>query len=104
MFCFHTNFAVFKIEICGTLYKPYLNEDESLHTPAFYKKMNHFIIAFHMTCNKWQRFQSLRSSFLGARFFPGPGCGFRSGSQTMSILMNEDNCCSPKVTTEIITT
>ena len=49
-----------------------------------------------------QFFQQLR--FLGGRFFPGPGFGFRSGLQSMPILMNEDNCCSAKVTTEIITT
>ena len=46
---FYTNFAVFKIEICGTLFKRYLHENEALHTPNFYMKMNHFKLVFHMS-------------------------------------------------------
>ena len=41
-----TKFAVFKIEICGTLLKHYLHENEVLHTPTFYMKMNHVNIVF----------------------------------------------------------
>ena len=76
----------------------FLYENESFHHSLSYDlwQMATFWVL------EVQFFQQLR--FLGGPFFPGPGCGFRSGSQTMSILMNEDNCCSPKVTTEIITT
>ena len=45
-----------KIEICGTLSKCYLHENEALHTPTFYMKMNQFSIVFHMTWDKRQRF------------------------------------------------
>ena len=48
----HKN-AVHKIEICGTLFKTYLHENEALHTPTFYMKMNHFDILFHMAWSKW---------------------------------------------------
>ena len=30
-----TKLAVFKKEICGTLFKPYKHENETLHTPSF---------------------------------------------------------------------
>ena len=46
---FYTNFAVFKIELCGTLFKRYLLNNEALHTPTFYIDMIHFNIFFHLT-------------------------------------------------------
>ena len=48
-FCFYTNLAVLKIEICSILFKCYLDKNEALHTPTFNLKMNHFSIVFHMT-------------------------------------------------------
>ena len=51
---FIPNFAVFKTEICGSIFKRYLHEKEALYTPTFYMKMNHFNIFFHMTvANIW---------------------------------------------------
>ena len=41
----------------------YLNENEAMHTPTFYMKMNHFNIVFHKKRDKWQRFKDLRSGF-----------------------------------------
>ena len=46
---FYNNFAVFKIEIKAAIFKRYLHENEVLHTPTFYMKMNHFDIVFHIT-------------------------------------------------------
>ena len=46
---FYTDFAVFKIEICGAFFKRNLQENEDLHMPTFHMKINHFIIVFHMT-------------------------------------------------------
>lgn len=76
----------------------FLYENESFHHSLSYDlwQMATFWVL------EVQFFQQLR--FLGGPFFPGLGCRFRSGFQTMSILMNEDNWWSPKVTTEIITT
>ena len=45
---FCTKFAVFKIKICGTLFKRYLHENDALHTPPFYIKMNKLNIVFYM--------------------------------------------------------
>ena len=42
-------FSVSKIKICGTLFKRYLHESETLHTQTFYMKMNYFNIVFRMT-------------------------------------------------------
>ena len=50
-------FAVFKIEICGTLFKRYLHENETLRTSLFYT-MIYFNIIFHTIWDKWQRFHS----------------------------------------------
>ena len=52
--CFYTNLTFFKIENCSALFKRYLHENKALHTSPFYMKLNHFNIAFHMTCDKWQ--------------------------------------------------
>ena len=41
--------SVSKIKICGTLFKRYLHENETLQTPSFYMKMNCFGIVFRMT-------------------------------------------------------
>ena len=51
-----SNFAVFKIEIKGAIFKRYLHENKALHTPTIYMKMNHFDIVFHTTVEEWQRF------------------------------------------------
>ena len=50
-------FAAFKIEICRTLFKRYLHENETLHTSPFYT-MIYFNITFHMIWDKWSRFHS----------------------------------------------
>ena len=49
---FYINFAIFRIEIRGTLLKCFF----VLHNRTFDMKMNHFNTAFHMTWEKWQRF------------------------------------------------
>ena len=46
---FYTNFAVFKREIQSAIFKRYLHETVTLHTPTFYIKMNYFDIVFHIT-------------------------------------------------------
>ena len=46
---FCTNFAVFKIEILGAIFKRNLHENVVLQTPTFYMKMNHFGIVFYIT-------------------------------------------------------
>ena len=43
---FYTNFAGFKIEICGIFFECYLNENEALDTHTYYMKINHFNVAF----------------------------------------------------------
>ena len=48
--------AFFKIEVCGTIFKRYLQENEALRTPTLYKKINHFNIVFYMTLDRWQSF------------------------------------------------
>ena len=68
IFFFNTNFSVFKIEVCGTLFKRCLDENEALHTPISYMKMNLFKIVFHITRNKVQRFTALSFGFERARF------------------------------------
>ena len=68
IFFFNTNFSVFKIEVCGTLFKRCLDENEALHTPISYMKMNLFKIVFHITRNKLQRFTALSLGFERARF------------------------------------
>ena len=69
---FCTKFPVFKIKICGTLFKRYLHENDALHTPPFYIKMNKLNIVFHMAWEIWQRFSASRSGFLTGCFFRGP--------------------------------
>ena len=61
----------------------FLYENESFHHSLSYDlwQMATFWVL------EVQFFQQLR--FLGGPFFPGLGCRFRSGFQTMSILMNE---------------
>ena len=58
-----------------TLFKRYFHEDKALHT-----QMNHFNTVFQMKWDKWQRFQTLRSSFsdestFNSFFFSGEGGG-----------------------------
>ena len=58
-----------------TLFKRYFHEDKALHT-----QMNHFNTVFQMKWDKWQRFQTLRSSFSDEStfnffFFGGGGGG-----------------------------
>ena len=43
---FNTNFVIFKIQICGTLFKHHWPENEALRTPTFHMKMDHFNIVF----------------------------------------------------------
>ena len=51
---FYNNFAVFKIEIKAAVFKRYLHENEVLHTPTFYMKMNQFNIVFPITWEEWR--------------------------------------------------
>ena len=79
--------TIFKIEICGGLFKRYLHENDALHTLSFYMKMNHFNIVFHMTWDEWQYFRSWGQVFwtgpvFGGVFFsqvqgPDPGLVFK---------------------------
>lgn len=50
-----------------TLFKRYFHEDKALHT-----QMNHFNTVFQMKWDKWQRFQTLRSSFSDESTFFSP--------------------------------
>ena len=60
--------SVFKIESCGVFPMLFGLKRGLLH-PTFYKKMNHFLIVFHMTWDKWQRFNALRSGFWNGSVF-----------------------------------
>ena len=42
--CFYSNSAVFKEEICGTLFKRYLHKNEALHTPKLIVKRISFLV------------------------------------------------------------
>ena len=38
----------YKLDICDTLFKGYLHENEALQIPIFYMTMNQFNIVFHI--------------------------------------------------------
>ena len=81
------DFAVFKIEILDAIFKGYLHENEALHTPTFYIKMNHFGIIYSYDLRRMATyvflevwfFQVVR--FTGVRFFSDPGLGSGSDFQ-----------------------
>ena len=66
---FYTNFAVFKVEVCGKLFKHYLQENETLHTLIFYENesLQHYLLYDMRQIAEFYSLKQVR--FLGSLYF-----------------------------------